>query len=103
MQARGTRLRDRSEYMHFGDGSGADPYADGNELDSLCVTKALESTVTGTRAGTGELAAGSGSVTALCRMAARALYLAVVGPDSVHIATPPEGMPDARPVPPTLR
>ena len=53
MQARGTRLRGRSEYMHFGDGSGADPYADGNELDSLCVTKALESTVTGTRAETG--------------------------------------------------
>jgi hypothetical protein len=49
----GTRLRGRSEYMHFGDGSGADPYADGSELDSLCVTKALESTVTGTRAGTG--------------------------------------------------
>ena len=44
-------MRGRSEYMHFGDGSGADPYADGNELDSLCVTKALEAAVTGTRAG----------------------------------------------------
>ena len=37
-------MRGRSEYMHFGDGSGADPYADGNELDSLCVTSALEPT-----------------------------------------------------------
>ena len=36
-------MRGRSEYMHFGD-SGADPYADGNELDSLCVTSALEPT-----------------------------------------------------------
>jgi len=27
--------------------------ADGSELDSLCVTKVLESAVTGTRAGTG--------------------------------------------------
>lgn len=46
-------MRGRSEYMHFGDGSGADPYADESELDSLCITKALESTVSGTRAGTG--------------------------------------------------
>ena len=45
-------MRGRSEYMHFGDGSGADPYADGNELDSLCVTSALEPPPTGPRAGT---------------------------------------------------
>jgi hypothetical protein len=44
-------LRGRSEYMHFGDGSGADPYADGNELDSLCVTSALEPTRYRHRAG----------------------------------------------------